>query len=101
MPRPSVDFAAVNEIAIARSLDILRRWLPDGRIEGAEYVARNPLRPDKRVGSFKVNWKTGKWADWATGDRGGDLISLAAYLNTLSQYEAAARMADMLGSGHE
>jgi hypothetical protein len=60
---------------------LLERWLPGGRIEGAEYVARNPKRHDQRPGSFKVNLATGRWADFATGDKGGDPISLAAYLS--------------------
>ena len=65
--------------------------------EGGEYVARNPTRHDRRPGSFKVNLRTGRWADFATGDRGGDPVSLAAYLFGLTQAEAARRLADMLG----
>ena len=41
----------------------------------------NPTRPDRRAGSFKVNLRTGRWADFATGDKGGDAVSLAAYLS--------------------
>ena len=44
-----------------------------------------------------MNVRTGKWGDFATGDRGADLISLAAYLFRLSQADAALRVADMLG----
>jgi len=97
MSRKFLDFDRINRAAMVRSLDILKRWLPDGQIEGAEYVALNPHRADKRRGSFKINWKTGRWADWSSGDRGGDLIALAAYLHRISQYEAAGRMAQMLG----
>ena len=39
-----VDFAAVNRAALGRLPDILARWLPGGRIEGHEYVVRNPRR---------------------------------------------------------
>ena len=66
-----VDFASVNRAALSRLPDILARWLPAGRIEGREYVARNPKRRDQRPGSFKVNLATGRWADFATGDAGG------------------------------
>jgi hypothetical protein len=62
-----------------------------------EWVARNPRRPDRRLGSFKVNLATGKWGDFATGEGGGDLVSLAAYVTALSQREAAIRLADSLG----
>jgi hypothetical protein len=72
------------------------RWLPSGRRCGAEWVALNPRRPDRRPGSFKVNLQSGLWADFATGDRGGDVISLAAYLFGTSQLEAARRLRLML-----
>src|SRR5712691_5045445 len=91
-----VDFAAVNRAALGRLPDILARWLPGGRVEGREYVVRNPRRHDQRPGSFKVNIDNGRWADFATGDKGGDPISLAAYLAGCSQVEAARRLAVML-----
>jgi hypothetical protein len=90
-------YEAVNGAARASLSALLARWLPDGRREGREYVARNPTRRDRRPGSFKVNLATGRWADFATGDRGGDPVSLVAYLFDLSQGEAAWRLADMLG----
>lgn len=92
-----VDFARVNTEARCALPALCARWLPDGCREGREWVARNPTRIDHRPGSFKVNLTTGRWADFATGDRGGDPISLAAYLHNLSQAEAALRLAAMLG----
>jgi hypothetical protein len=97
MPAGGIDFAAINGAALGRALDLLRRWLPDGRLEGHEYVARNPRRADRRLGSFKVNIATGRWSDFATGDRGSDLVSLGAYLAEIGQAEAARRLAAMLG----
>ena len=93
----AVDFELVNRTAIHRLTEILERWLPDGRVEGREYVARNPTRADRRPGSFKVNLDTGRWGDFATGDVGGDPVSLAAYLGRCGQGEAARRLAGMLG----
>ena len=75
---------------------LARRWLPDGRREGQEWVARNPTRADRHPGSFKVNLRTGRWADFATGHKGSDVISLAAHLYGLSQLEAARKLAEML-----
>ena len=95
-PPPPPDFAAVNAAALPHLQDILARWLPDGRRRGAEWVARNPTRADHRPGSFAINLRTGRWADFATGDKGGDPVSLAAYLFGLSQGEAARRLAGML-----
>ena len=92
-----IDFEAINRAALGRLPEILARWLPDGRAVGGEYVARNPTRADRRPGSFKINLRTGKWSDFATGDRGGDVISLAAYLAGTGQAEAARELAAMLG----
>lgn len=95
-----IDFAAINREALGRLPDILARWLPGGRTEGAEYVVRNPLRHDQRPGSFRINTRTGRWADFAVAAaRGGDVVSLAAYLGGIGQREAAARLAAMLGMG--
>jgi hypothetical protein len=93
----AIDFRCVNAAALAAMPALLQRWLPDGRQEGSEWTARNPRRADTNIGSFKVNVVTGRWADFATGDRGGDPISLAAYLGGLSQSEAARRLAECLG----
>jgi hypothetical protein len=88
---------AVSNICPTYAFPRPKRWLPDGQVEGQEYVARNPLRADRHRGSFKVNLRTGRWADFATGDRGGDPVSLAAYLFGLSQTEAARRLAGTVG----
>jgi hypothetical protein len=92
-----LDFERINRAALAVFPSLLARWAPGGRREGREYVARNPKRLDRRPGSFSVNLVTGRWADFATGDRGGDVVSLAAYLHDLSQAEAARCIAEMLG----
>lgn len=94
----AVDFDAINAAALACLPAIVQRWLPDGRREGREWSARNPRRVDRRLGSFKVNLKTSRWADFALPDvRGGDPVSLAAYLQGCSQSEAARALARMLG----
>ena len=95
--RCRIDFTAINQAALNDLPAILARWVPRGRIEGDEYVALNPRRADKRLGSFKINMRTGRWADFATDDSGGDPVSLAAYLADCSQGEAARGLAVMLG----
>lgn len=94
-----LDFKGINKTALAALPALLCRWLPDGKRVGGEFIACNPRRQDNRAGSFKINLKTGKWADFATGDRGGDIISLAAYLGNIRQGEAAKKLAVMLGMG--
>ena len=63
-------------------------------------MARNPTRADRRLGSFKINMVTGRWGDFATAARGGDVVSLAAYLAGTGQMEAARNLANMLGVDH-
>ena len=100
--RQWVDFGAVNRAAMRRLPRLLDSWLPHGRREGNEYTALNPTRHDRHPGSFRINMRTGRWADFATGDRGGDVISLMAYLFRLPQVEAARRLAGVVGmSGDE
>jgi hypothetical protein len=92
-----IDFDAINKEALAVLPAVLARILPAGKRVGAELVALNPRRADRRLGSFKVNRYNCRWADFATGDKGGDPISLAAYLADVSQGEAAQLLARMLG----
>ena len=92
-----IDFVAINREALACLPALLARWLPDGRRLGREWTARNPTRVDRRPGSFRVNLETGRWADFSTDARGGDPVSLAAYLFNLSQSDAARRLAQMVG----
>jgi hypothetical protein len=92
-----VNFTIINAVALRALPLILPRWLPDGKRQGREFVARNPTRADRTPGSFRINLVTGKWSDFATDDRGGDPVSLAAYLFGLSQIDAARFVAAMLG----
>ena len=92
-----LDFDHVKREALRALPVLLQRWLPTGRREGHEYVVRNPRRADQNPGSFKINLVSGNWADFATSDRGGDVISLAAYLFGLRQIEAARMLARALG----
>jgi hypothetical protein len=93
----SIDFAEVNRAALAAFPAVLARILPCGKRVGKEIVAVNPRRRDRHLGSFKINRFNGRWADFATGDRGGDPVSLVAYLADVSQTEAARLLARMLG----
>lgn len=96
-PKRRIDFARVNETALVNAWAVVSSLLPRGRRFGNEWVVLNPWRDDSRLGSFKVNTITGRWADFATGDKGGDLVSLAAFVGRVSQREAAIRLAKALG----
>ena len=94
--RPS--FADVKSAALKDIDRVLSHWLPNGkRVDGGkEYTAPNPTRTDKRAGSLKVNLSKGTWADFATGDKGGDLIDLVRYLEGGTDVEACNKLADLL-----
>jgi hypothetical protein len=95
-----IDFNAISAGAIRSLPAVLKRVLPGGRVVGREYIALNPTRTDRRPGSFKVRIvgpRAGCWSDFATGDRGGDVISLVAYVERIGQGQAATLVARMLG----
>jgi hypothetical protein len=94
-----IDFAAIACEALPSLRAILERILPGGRLVGREYVVLNPTRTDRHPGSFKIRIvgpRAGCWSDFATGEKGGDVISLVAYVENIRQDEAAKLVARML-----
>ena len=91
-------FSQVKRTAQQNINRVLSHWLPNGkRVDGGkEYTAPNPTRNDKRAGSLKINLSKGTWADFATGDKGGDLIDLVRYLDACTDVEACNKLADLL-----
>jgi len=85
----TIDYDTINKMLLHDVDRYLREWLPGGKVQGNEYLAYNPKREDKTLGSFTINRKHGRWMDGATGDKGSDLISLYAYLNDVKQNQAA------------
>ncbi len=95
-----IDFARLRTDLQPHLERIVRDLLPGGHLEGHEWIALNPTRPDRNKGSFRINIKSGRWGDFATDASGGDVIALAAYLEGTSQIEAARRLIDMTGVDH-
>lgn len=91
------DFDRIDVALLPRAETLLNEWLPDGKLSGHEYTARNPTRADNRPGSFKINTATGIWEDFATGDNGPGLMSLFAYINRMDKPDAAAELAQRYG----
>lgn len=87
----------IADAALSVADNLLADWLPDGTRKGKEYWAINPVRGDRKQGSFSINLHTGKWHDFASGDKGGDLVSLLAYLRGCRQVDAACIIAGQLG----
>ncbi|MCQ4158801.1 hypothetical protein NON00_02520 [Roseomonas sp. GC11] len=91
----SPDFKAIARAALPHLEALCTRWLPQGRRVGREWICGN-LRGEPGQ-SCRVNLITGHWADFGTGEAGGDAIALAAAIHRISQAEAARRLAMMLG----
>lgn len=91
-----IDFAGINRAALRNAQAICARFF-EGHRRGDEFIARNPLRADRQAGSLKISLTKGCWSDFATGDKGGDLINLIAWRFSIKQGEAAKRLASMLG----
>lgn len=94
-----IDFQRVNDAARPALKAILRRVLPDGREVNGQWVCRNPRRRDRRPGSFMVRLRDGVWRDFACDDGGGDIISLVAFIEGVSQPQAARLLSQLLNLG--
>ncbi|WP_430229271.1 VapE domain-containing protein [Nitrosomonas communis] len=92
-----LDFKAIASAALNRAHILVAQWLPGGDVSGGEYKALNPTRGDRSKGSFSINLRSGVWSDFSTNESGADLISLYAYINGLSQLEAAKEVAAQVG----
>lgn len=93
-----IDFALIANRALGRAEQLLGEWLPNGRRDGHEWKSVNPVRADRSEGSFSININTGAWGDFATDDKGGDLVSLYAYLfHGGNQVDSAYDLAEILG----
>lgn len=94
MNLPAYDFQALSDHAL-RNESYIRSLLPDARLNG------NELRAGSIEGgegdSFGLNLQTGKWADFATGDKGGDIVSLVAAQRQITMGEAFRAVAEETG----
>lgn len=97
-----LDFKKLNSLALAQAESIVSHYSPGGKLNGREWVALNPTRNDSKARSFSINVDTGLWSDFATGDKGGDLVSYVAYVLRLkSQGDAFKTLSHYLGVSDE
>ena len=93
-----VDFKAVNQAALDRWHDVLARLFPRGEAHDNEMLVGSLHGEAGR--SLKIRLRgdrKGVWCDFATGEKGGDPVSLVAAANGVSQIEGARRLAILLG----
>lgn len=96
-----MNFDAVKKGALVNIEAVLQRWAPGGKRRGREYLCLNPRRADREIGSFSINLDTGAWGDFATDDKGGDVVSFVAHIDRTTQTEAAESLATFLGFNFE
>jgi putative DNA primase/helicase len=81
--------------ALAQSESLLSSWLPGGSRRGNEWVCGSLSGEAGK--SCSINLNTGKWADFSTGQKGGDLVSLLAAIRGINQVDAAHEVAHIIG----
>lgn len=95
----SIPFDRIASELLARADAFCRELFPAGRLEGKNYRIGN-VRGDKGQ-SLAIDLTTGSWKDFASEDKGGDLISLYAAHHGMSQADAARALAPHLANGHD
>lgn len=90
-PLPPIRFADLAAALLRDVEHLLVQWLPNGVRKNHEYVCGS-LAGGAGT-SCSVNLNTGQWADFSTGEQGGDLLSLYAVANGLTMGKAAAQVA--------
>jgi putative DNA primase/helicase len=92
---PPIRFAELAAALLARSDQLVPAWLPGGQRRGKEWVCGS--LSGGPGDSCQVNLEKGKWADFATDEKGRDLVSLYATINGLTPGKAAVQVARELG----
>lgn len=90
-----IDFAGLNYALLGDAEGWVSKWLPGGRREGSEYVCASLSGGEGK--SCSVNLNTGQWGEFATDEKGRDLISLYAAIHNLSNIEAARELMALVG----
>jgi predicted P-loop ATPase len=88
---PPIQFEALARALLVSVHSLLPCWLPGGVVRGHEYVCGS--LSGGQGSSFSVNLTNGRWADFASDERGNDLISLYAAIHGLDQGRAAVEVA--------
>lgn len=94
------DLPIVKDGLIERAREVCRQLLPDGQLEGGQWVSHNPVTNDRgKTPALKVRLSggdTGAWRCWRAGDK-GDMIDLVAYCLRTDRAGALAWGRDFLG----
>ncbi len=90
-PLPPIRFRELADALLQMAPTLLPSWLPGGKTIGHEYVCAGLSGGEGT--SCSINVRSGQWADFATDERGGDLISLYAAIHGMDMGKAAVNVA--------
>lgn len=94
-PLPPINFAALADALLARADTLVPMWLPGGVHRGNEYVCGSLSGGSGTSCSVNIGngERAGRWSDFASDEKGNDLISLYAAINGLTMGKAAVQVA--------
>lgn len=87
-----LDFSALAQRLLISAETLVPQWLAGGRRRGHEWVCGDLA--GGQGDSCSVNLLSGRWADFATDERGGDLIGLYAAIHEITMGEAYRELDD-------
>lgn len=90
-----IDFGRLAQALLDRAESFVSSWLSGGKRVGHEWECSS--LGGGRGSSCKVNLNTGRWADFASDEKGGDLVSLYAAVQGIDNGAAARRLMQEMG----
>lgn len=90
-----IPFDTINAAAAAALSSLLPEWFPNGKRRGQEFLVGDLNGTAGE--SLSINTHTAKWSDFATGEKGGDPISLYAAKFRTDRKQAAIELGGKLG----
>lgn len=82
-----MDFKEFAQGLLPEARSLVSSWLPQGKLKGRFWTTGSVHGESGK--SLEVDLSTGIWKDYATDEKGGDLISLYAAIKGIKQSEAA------------
>jgi hypothetical protein len=64
-----IDFESIQGGGLRSGRALVQQLIPGGTFRSLERIVRNPRREDKHHGSFKINYRTEQWTDFAIDDK--------------------------------
>ena len=90
-----IDFNLIKQTAALRSEELLREWYPEGKVRGHEFLIGGlEGEPGK---SMSINLTKGYGADFATGQKFGDMLDVYCARFNVDLSHGAAELGQRLG----